>query len=170
MLEISHDIALVGAGVVAVLLCLHGIVSLYLLNSLRRANAERAALHREVFGLVRKLEGLTAGKREQMTKQFDRLLDDLAIRLPTAVAAQAGQTIFDTESRILTRLAELEPNLKDDAAAREKMDDLIRSMENLETTIVTVTADTVQNVVAANRQSLFDNEFFPDDTSAGTGH
>ena len=101
-----------------------------------------------------------------MAKQFDKILSDLALRLPPTIAAQAGQTIFETESRILSRLAELEPDLKNDHQSREKMDDLIKSMEALETTIVTVTADTVQNIMASNRQAIFDDELFSEEIAA----
>ncbi|MCB0332042.1 MAG: hypothetical protein KDD55_01015 [Bdellovibrionales bacterium] len=166
MLEISHDMFLIAIGAIAALFVLQAFVALYLLSSLRSARKERAALHREIYGLVRKLEGLTSGKREQMAKQFDKILSDLALRLPPTIAAQAGQTIFETESRILSRLAELEPDLKNDHQSREKMDDLIKSMEALETTIVTVTADTVQNIMASNRQAIFDDELFSEEIAA----
>ncbi len=157
---------LLAAGAFAALFVLQSCLAVYLLSSLRAARKERAALHREMYGLVRKLEGLTSGKREQMAKQFDKILSELALRLPPTIAAQAGQTIFETESRILSRLAELEPDLKNDEQSREKMDDLIKSMESLETTIVTVTADTVQNIMAANRQAIFEDDIYSEDRAA----
>lgn len=157
---------LIAAGAFAALFVLQSCLAVYLLSSLRNARKERAALHREMYGLVRKLEGLTSGKREQMAKQFDKILSELSLRLPPTIAAQAGQTIFETESRILSRLAELEPDLKNDEQSREKMDDLIKSMESLETTIVTVTADTVQNIMAANRQAIFEDDIYSEDRAA----
>src|SRR5688572_10532040 len=88
-------------------LCLQGLLALTLVLALRSANRERHALHKELFGLTRKIEGLTAHRREQVLKHYDKILDSLSVRIPTTVASQASQLIFDTESKILARLAEL---------------------------------------------------------------
>jgi hypothetical protein len=74
------------------------------------------------------------------------------------VAAQASKLVIDTESRILTRLAELEPNLKGDEESRRKMDELIKQMEHLEETIVATASDAVRSVMIDSRRSLFDEE------------
>lgn len=134
------------------------ILTIYMLFSLRLAARERGQLNKEMFGLVKKIEGLTANRREQLLKHYDGLLENLAARLPPAVAAQTSQIVFETESKILTRLAELEPDLKTDEVSRRKMDELIKSMENLEKTVVALAADTVKNVMVEGRRSLFDED------------
>ncbi|NDC39705.1 MAG: hypothetical protein EBZ48_16965 [Proteobacteria bacterium] len=125
---------------------------------IRAHNRERATMEREVFGLLRKLEGITATKREQILRHYDSMLDTLSLRLPPAVAAQTSKLIVDTESRILTRLAELEPNLKSDEGSRKKMDELIKQMEHLEETIVLTASDAVRSVMLDSRRTLFDDE------------
>ena len=125
---------------------------------MRAHSRERACMEREMFGLLRKLEGLTATKREQILRHYDSMLDTLSIRIPPAVAAQASKLVIDTESRILTRLAELEPNLKGDEESRRKMDELIKQMEHLEETIVATASDAVRSVMIDSRRSLFDEE------------
>ena len=125
---------------------------------MRAHSRERASMEREMFGLLRKLEGLTATKREQILRHYDSMLDTLSIRIPPAVAAQASKLVIDTESRILTRLAELEPNLKGDEEGRRKMDELIKQMEHLEEIIVATASDAVRSVMIDSRRALFDEE------------
>lgn|GEM_PF-2348425 len=159
MLDITEHILIYGALILGGLFVgLQLILTVLMLVSLRAASRERFQLHREMFGLLRKIEGLTANRREQLLKHYDSLLDNLSTRLPPAVAAQTSQIIFETESKILSRLAELEPTLKTDEVARKKMDELIKSMENLEKTIVALAADTVKNVMVEGRRSLFEDE------------
>jgi hypothetical protein len=93
-----------------------------------------------------------------MVKHYDKILEGLTARIPTTVAAQASNLILETESKILARLAELEPNLKDDEGSRKKMDELITTMEKLERTLVSSAADTVQKAMAEGRRSLFEEE------------
>ncbi|MCB0354571.1 MAG: hypothetical protein KDD64_13640 [Bdellovibrionales bacterium] len=131
------------------------LLSLYLLACLRRSSADHARTTVELFGLMKKIDGLTASKREQVAKAYDAMIGQLSAQIPTTVAAYAGQAIFETESKLLTRLAELEPSLKDDTDARKKMDELITSMESLETKIVQLTAETVESVMERNRVALF---------------
>ena len=142
-----------------ILLLLQFAVVVYMAISLRIAGREREVIHREIFGLVRRMEGLTSHRREQIIKHYDKMLDTLSCRLPTAVASQASQVIFDAESRILQRLAELEPELRNDEIGRRKMDDLIKSMENLEHTLVSITSDTVRKVMVEGRAKLLEGEF-----------
>ncbi len=156
MTELTNHLTYIIAGVVGCVVLTQLFFTLYLFKALRDSNRERSKLHTDMFGLLRKIEGLTSSKREQMLKHYDAILEDLTHRLPPAIAAQAGEVIFDTESKILSRLAELEPNLKEDAQGMEKMDQLIKSMENLETTIVRLTADAVQNIFTESRKSLFE--------------
>ncbi|MEZ4754962.1 MAG: hypothetical protein R3A13_11770 [Bdellovibrionota bacterium] len=129
-----------------------------MMRVLGKAQKERSETHREIFGLVRKIEGYTAHRREQMLKHYDGVIEKLAHQIPTAIAAEAGTVIFETESKILQRLAEIEPNLKEDETARKRLDDLITNMENLEHTLITLTSDAVQKIMLDGRQTLIEAE------------
>lgn len=152
----SSEIIMILVGVFSTLFVTQIFFTFYLFRFIRQARLDRNAIHKEIFGLVRKLEGLTSSKREQMLQHYDTILDDLTHRLPPTIAAEAGNIIFETESKILSRLAEIEPSLREDERAQEKMDQLIKSMENLEGTIVKLTADAVENVFAESRKNLFE--------------
>lgn len=143
---------MVGVGLVQIL------VSVFLYAAYRSMRREITGINKETFGLLRKLEGLTASKREKVLREYDRMLEDLSNRLPTTIAAQASEKIFETESRILTRLAELEPILKEDKASQRRMDELIKTMEQLEQSLVASTAETVKKVFVESRSNLFDDE------------
>lgn len=163
---ITHHLIYLGAGVILSAFLAQLGLSLYLLATFRRANADQARVTQELFGLMKKIDGLTASRREQVAKAYDAMMGELSAQIPTTVAAYAGQAIFETESKLLARLAELEPALRSDAKAQQKMDELISSMEGLETKIVQLTADTVETVMERNRRVLFssvsdDQEFDP---------
>lgn len=128
----------------------------YMAISLRVAARERHQLSKELFGLVRKVEGLTAHRRESILRHYDKMLETLSYRIPTTVAAQASSAIVDAESKILNRLIELEPQLKDDQVARRKMEDIVRSMEGLEQTLIALTSDTVRRVMLEGRGAIID--------------
>lgn len=132
--------------------------SLYLSSALRNAVNERTQLNKEMYGLVKRVEALTAGRREQILRHYDKILANLSVTLPPTIAAEAGQLIFETESKILSRLAELEPDMKSNELARRKMDELIKSMENLEGTLVAITAEAVRNVLIQSRSDLIIDE------------
>ena len=66
--------------------------------------------------------------------------------------------IFETEKDILTRLAELEPNLKENPEGKERLEGLVKKMERLEQTVVALASDTVQQVMIESRRELFDSE------------
>lgn len=142
-------------------LLLQLVLTIYTIISLHCAAKERTQAIRDLFGLVRKIEGLTATKREQLLMQFDQILETMQTRLPTSIAARASDAIFQAEKNILTQLAELEPKLAQDDENREKMDELIKSMENLETTMVALTSDTVHQVMIESRRDLFEQEHTP---------
>lgn len=162
MAEIISQNLLLGLTVLGALFAFQFIVAIYMAICLRASAKERTSLNKEMFGLVKRIEALTSNRREQMLKHYDRILSNLATRLPSTIAAQASQRIFETESKILARLAELEPNLKQDDQSRRKMDELIRSMENLEQTIVALTAEAVRKVMVDSRSDLLDDEKFSD--------
>ena len=126
--------------------------------TLHRDAKEKAQLNKECFGLMKKIEGLTANRREQVAKHYDKMLETLSNRLPTIVAAEASALIYETEKKILMRLAELEPTLKDDKESQKKMDDLIKTLENLEQTIVNLTAHAVKRVMVEGRRSVLDGQ------------
>jgi len=155
VLDLSQDGNVLLTVLLAVAVGFQLLLTLYMAASLRIAERERARLNRDVFGLLKKIEGLTSSRREQMLRHYDKILEQLSVQLPPAIAEEAGQLIFDTESKILTRLAELEPDLKNDSQSREKLDELIKSMESLEATIVSLTANTVQSIMARSRKDLF---------------
>jgi hypothetical protein len=133
------------------------IVTVCVLCVLCSVSKENRTLNKEMFGLVKRLEGLTAHRRDQVLTQFDKLVDTLASRIPTIVAASAGDRIFETESTILARLAELEPELASDEQ-KKKLDTLIQSMESLEKTLIAHTATAVHQVMLENRKTLFDED------------
>jgi hypothetical protein len=162
MLELPSDIVLqCGLGLL-VLFSMQILLALYVILNLRHESRERASHYHELYGLLKKIEGLTSNRREQMLKHDDKILERVTTRLPPTIAAQAGQTIYETESMILTRLAELEPSLKVNPEGRRKMEQLIRSMESLEDTIVSLTADTVRNVMTESRRELLNEAEFID--------
>jgi hypothetical protein len=167
MTELSNQILPLGlAGLVGLFIGLQLILTAAVLMSLRASARERSQLNKEMFGLVKRIEGLTSNRREQMLKHYDGMLEMLSTRLPPTIAAHTSQVIIDTESKILNRLAELEPNLRDDETSRKKMDELIASMEHLEQSIVASASDTVQRVMAEGRRSLLDDDKYADLTLA----
>ena len=153
---------MVGVTILGALAIFQFIVAAYMAVCLRFSSKERSSLNKEMFGLLRRIEALTSNRREQMLKHYDKILANLTTRLPASIAAQASQRIFETESKILARLAELEPNIKRDEISKKKMDELIRSMENLEQTIVALTAEAVRKVMVDSRSDLMDDENFSD--------
>jgi hypothetical protein len=154
-IALSIEVLLV-TGTIALFIGLQLLVGIAILIGSRAAARERHLLHKEMYGLVKRIEGLTANRREQILKHYDEMLEHLATRLPPTIAAHTSNAIIETESKILQRLAELEPSLGNDESSRRKMDELIRSMEGLEKTIVALAADTVQRVMAEGRRSLIE--------------
>ncbi len=157
MPELSQQMLLLVVALAGLFVGLQLLLTIGVIITLRGASRDRAILSKEMYGLVRRLEGLTATRREQILKHYDSILDQLANSLPPTIAAHTSQLIFETESKILTRLAELEPNLRQDESGRKKMDELIRSMENLEKTIVALASDTVRRVMNESRRTLLDD-------------
>lgn len=129
-----------------------------LIAYVRTARAELHGATRELLSLTKRLEGLTALRRERMVRHYDAMLATLSTRLPTSVASQVSPLVVEAEAKILRRLEELEPAMTDEGA-KQKMSDLVKSMERLEHTIVSLTADTVQQVMHEGRRSLLEEEF-----------
>ncbi len=160
MITITDEILLALGAAALTLFVVQCALSFATFLALRGASRERAEANKELFGLVRRIEALTANRREQMLQHYDGLLQSLSLRLPALVASHASQQIFETESRILSRLAELEPNLKNDEPSRRKMDELIRTMEGLETTIIHLTTDAVEKIMVEGRRELLEESSF----------
>ena len=150
----------IGVTVITLACIVQLFTSLYMALSLRSASRERNSLNKEMFGLVKRIEAMTSSRREQMLKHYDKILSNLAMRLPPTIAAQASQTIFETESKILARLAELEPALQNDEIGKRKMEELIKSMESLEQTVVTITSEAVRKVMLESRSDLMEEDRF----------
>lgn len=150
--SISNPITIAATG----FFILQSLALICLLIYLRVSARERTLVHRELFGILKKIEGLNAHKRDWMTKQFDGMIQTMAGRLPGAIAARTGNEVFEMEKKILTRLAELEPDLKSNEKSREKMNEIIKDMESLENTVISLTNTTVREVMEESRQSIFD--------------
>lgn len=140
--------------------------AIYTAANNRAASRERNQLNKEIFGLMKRIEALTSSSRKQVLSHYDKILSELTIKVPAAVAMQAGQNIFDTESKILCRLAELDPASQADDLTRRKMDDLIKSMENLEQTVVAIAAEAVRKALLEGRSHLLDEERLTDSSLA----
>lgn len=158
MFEINQNLIVIGMCGLIALSIFQLLISIILVSSVKNLNKETHALLREAFGCLRKIEGLTASRREQLQRQYDKIMEQLTARLPVIIASQASASIFETEKKILTRLAELEPNLKNDVTAQRKLNELIKSMEDLEQTVVNLTSESVRKVLADSK-----GDFFPDD-------
>lgn len=158
MFEISQNLIVVGMCGLIALGVFQLLISIILVSSVKNLNRETHTLLKEAYGCLRKIEGLTASRREQLQKQYDKIMEQLTARLPVIIASQASASIFETEKKILTRLAELEPNLKDDAGAQRKLNDLIKSMEDLEHTVVSLTAESVRKVLSDSKGDFFSSD------------
>jgi len=158
MAVFSEYLIPIAAALVGSLVIFQCLVCVYVFLINKRMSEQLSETSRELFGLMRKIEGLTSHKREQMLLHYDTMVQTLATRLPATIAAKAGEAIFEAERHILSRLAELEPNLHDDQLSKQRMDELIKNMERLEQTVVALTAETVQQVMLENRRVLFESE------------
>lgn len=128
---------------------------------LSRAAKERRAVNRHTYGLLKKVEGLVIKKEERLIEEFDLLLDSLGKHIPKAISEKAGLAIYETEKKILTRLAELEPDLKEDEAAISRMNDLIQSMEKLEESVIRIASEVVRNELLEKRKAITATEEEP---------
>lgn len=145
-------------GLTCVVLLFQTLILAITLLKTQRAHREREDLYKELFALMRKIEGMSAGKRAMVLHQFDNLLDSLVKQLPTRIAVEAGERIFETESRLLKTLAEIEPGLSADAPGHLHLEHLIQSMENLEATVVSLTCDSVRQAMLDVRETLLNQD------------
>jgi hypothetical protein len=126
----------------------------YVCSFIRKTLKEKKTLNREILACLKKIEDYTADNRQQALKHYDKIFEDLTNKLPALVSAQAGQQIFETESMILTRLAELDSSLKSDPESKRKMGQIITSMETLEDTVVAATSDVVRRALNEGRKQI----------------
>ena len=115
---------------------------------------ENRRLNREAFGLMRKIEGLSCDRRSEILGRYEKLLTNLGNQLPIKISNRLRDKIFAAESAFLTRLAEIEPNLKDDAVARQRMDELICQLEQLEEVFVSAAAEVVNVALEEGRAEV----------------
>lgn len=130
------------------------LLSAYVLLIMRRTAKEVRDTHRELFGLMRKIEGMTSDKREALQFAIKEISGVLEQKLPEMISNRTGEYIFETEKVILQRLAELEPNFKNDMVAQAKMNELIQMMESLERTVTGITEQAVKEVLEAEQDFM----------------
>lgn len=140
------------------LLLLHVCVILFSIYRTKVAETDGARLRQELFGLMRRIEGLSTGRRALITYQFDNMLESLVKQLPTRIANEAGQRIVDTESQILKALSEIEPALAEDRVLQSRLEQVLHSMENLEAVVVSVTCESVRQAIVDVRQTLLSQD------------
>ena len=140
------------------MLAIHIGVGCYFLIVAKRHQNQVAQVHYDLFGLMRKIEGLSSSKRALVQFQLDSLLETLIKQLPTRIATQAGEQIFDTESQMLRALSELGPDLKGNIALQQRLEALVQSMGNLESTIVSLTNETVRQAMLDAKHLLLRDE------------
>jgi hypothetical protein len=142
----------------AAVIALALVSSAAMLLALRRFSRDRENTQRSLDDIGTRLEALTGQLSDRYLNTTDTnyssVLDSLVERLPNVVAQETGNQIFETESKILTRLAEIDPMLRNDVEAQRKMDEIIRSMENLEKNIIGLTAAAVKTVMIEKRDEL----------------
>ncbi|NMC62338.1 MAG: hypothetical protein GYA55_04150 [SAR324 cluster bacterium] len=133
-----------------------GFVAALYFNARSLNKSSRESL-KELYGIMKKIEGLTSGKREQILRQYDKIVQDLKLRLPTVIAAQASDSIFETESSLLQNLVAIDPSIKDEER-KEHLNELIRSMEKLQETLSSLVSETVQKALEDARAEIASDE------------
>lgn len=129
------------------------LLAVFVFASARSSRKAMDGTLKELFGVMKKIEGLTSGRRAQILREFDKILDGLSARLPTVVAARANDSVFETESGILKRLAEIDPAIKNEEN-KDKLDELIRSMEQLQEAVVSSVSETVRKALDDARREI----------------
>lgn len=146
-------------------LCITLIVQscLLIVLSLKTARSQKNAekLHTAMFGLMKRIEGMTSDKRTKMITEFDHVLDRLSTRLPPVLASRAGQALYEAEKSLLQKMVSLEARLDQTPQEQEELNQIIESLESLDTQIIALTADTVHEVMLESRKHLFDNYYSP---------
>jgi hypothetical protein len=149
-------------GLMTIVLAFQVSVTLYMIGKFQFANQERTRLYHQLFGILRKIEGLSSGRRALIAHNLDILLEQLAKQLPSRIAAEAGEIIYKTESSMLKALADLEPNLPQMPGMKERVEKLVVSMESLESTVVLLTTETVRQAILDTKRSILDADSHED--------
>ena len=160
MADLTNNILLITGVSGLAMIIVQFVLALLMIVVLRVSARERAEMNKEIFGLVKRIEGLTAQRREQMLQHYDRMLESLANRLPIMVAGEASSRIVETETQILHRLTELDPAIRHDETQSRRLDELVRSLEGLEDKLVTITSDAVKQIMLEGRRELLEDEAF----------
>jgi hypothetical protein len=164
-MELLHELGTTmntGGGAVLLIFVAETALFVLALYCLHRALSEHRRTTEEMRLMVRKTEAITADEREQIVRLYDRFVQRILRRLPDELAETTEEALFRTEELILRRLAELEPNLRHDPQARTRLDDIIRSMETLNDSIIRVNVDAVERALRENRESLRHDLAFSD--------
>jgi hypothetical protein len=113
----------------------------------------------EIRASVARVESVTLPQRAEFLTQYDKVLVSLAERLPKRISAAVSDRVIDIERDVLTRLAELDPHLRD-PAVRAKVDQLVLRMEELESVIVNETERASIEAVRSARALFFNDPKF----------
>ena len=127
----------------------------YVVLALRESTEENNLLNRQTFGLLKRVEGIVATKQQQICAEYDSMLSTLSNKLPKIVSEKAGKEVQATQRQILMRLAELEPKLRDDKVATDKMNELIKSTQELEFAMMNAASYSVEQVLHEARKFVF---------------
>jgi hypothetical protein len=143
---------------ICVAVAIHTALSLYIFLRAKRTEQNNSLLHRELFGIMKKIEGLSAGRRTLISAQIDTVLERLSYQLPSRISARAGEAIYDTESQVLKTLAAIAPDIQEHPEAKDRVNSLVSSMERLETTIVTLTQESVRQAILDTKNALIEEQ------------
>lgn len=125
-------------------------------SSIRQSHRERLVTDKELYGLIRRVEGMTASKQEQVLLYFDELLEGMHTKLPLAIAEEAAGLIRDVESNILSKISHIElSRASQNREQAEHTTDLMLAVESLESTVQKLTANAVHNIMSNTRRHLF---------------
>ena len=127
----------------------------YVVLALRESSEESNVLNRQTFGLLKRVEGIVASKQQQICAEYDAMLSTLSNTLPKIVSEKAGREVQATQRQILMRLAELEPKVRGDKIASDKMNELIKSTQELEFAMMNAASYSVEQVLFEARKFVF---------------
>jgi len=127
------------------------LVVLAALLHLKRTRIERYEVNQSIQQMLQRLEVLNLRDRGEFVHLYEGMVESLVNRLPVMVSTRAGDAIFEIEKRVLAQLALIDPRLTSSA---QTVDDLIRSMEKLEDTVITVVASSVRDALLDSKEGI----------------
>jgi hypothetical protein len=122
------------------------------LRLIRKTNRERRQFDRNVTDTLQQMEVVMMRDRNQLASHYDNMLESLSSRLPSVISTRAGDAVFEIEKQVLAKLAAVHPNLDIDD---EEVDNLIRTMERLEDSVIAATGDVVRETILESRKGIF---------------